>query len=112
MKKNTKTILGIMASILCLGAVGTSAYFIFKDDENIVAPETEYNLVINYYKDNVIDQSLTKVVEVKANESVDLTNYRIELEGFRFVSINNINWVLEMNQDYEIDFYYSKISSK
>ncbi len=109
MKKNTKTILGIMASILCLGAVGTSVYFIFKDNENIVAPETEYNLVINYYKDDFIDQSLTKVVKVKANESVDLTNYRIELNGFRFVSINNINWVLEMNQDYEINFYYSKI---
>lgn len=110
MKKNTKLVLGILASILCFGAIGTTTYFLVNNENNPVIPsDKEYEVNIYYFKDDVKDESLTSSFKQKESEKLNLFDYRIDIKDYEFISKSINGWTLNIKEDTNINFYYQKI---
>lgn len=108
MKKTTKTILSLLATVLCLGALGVTGYYIYELRNNPTEPvvKEKYKVEINYYKDDAFDSEVSQNFEVEEGYLLDLTKYKIDIEGYKFVSKDITQWALLVENDVEVNFYY------
>lgn len=112
MKKNAKLVLGLLASILCVGAIGGLVYGIYKisDDNSVNKEKKSYDITINYFKDNVIDANLSLNFKAKEGDIINLLEYKIDIDGYKFYMKDYSSWTLNVLNNSNINFYYSKIN--
>lgn len=106
MKKNSKLVLGLLSSILCIGAIGGLGYGIYELSNQEEKNDDRHIVNLNYYKDDVIDVDLSSNFEVEDGFLLNLNDYKIDIENYKFYRKNYESWILNVTKDINVDFYY------
>ena len=69
--------------------------------------QEKYTLYCYYYKDDVLDSSLTKTNQFAKGRIISPDNYRLELEGYDFIE-QSIQTAFPIYANSEIKYYYEK----
>ena len=108
MKKNIKLVLGLLASILCVGAIGGLGYGIYELSNPKEEVKEKHQVSINYYKDDVIDLNLGSSFEVDDDYLLNLSDYKINIEGYKYYKKDITSWNINIKEDLIVNFYYLK----
>lgn len=107
MKRNKgKVVLSLFASLLCIGAIGGTSYYLYRLNNDINNKnEDKFKITINYYKDNKLDESLTKLLEFNKNTVIKRDDYKINLTNYLYETSTMDEEVI-IKEDKTFNFYY------
>lgn len=110
MKNNKgKIVICLLASIICLGAIGSTSYYLYKLNNKEEMNE-KVTLSLEYRFDdeaNSLSDKYRQEVKFSKGDKVDLTTYKIEVEDYKFDSLKeNLDENYVINSDFTVVFNY------
>lgn len=101
--KKGKLFVSLLASILCIGAIGGTSYYLYKLNNNETV--VKYNVTLKYYFDGNLKDSFTKIKEFNKDELITLSDYELDLKDYK-LSEDSLTGTFKVNEDSIINYYY------